>query len=58
MSGSLRIAVLGCGYVGTAFALQAQARGHAVLGVVRSAESVARLQALGVSAHPKTPKPH
>ena len=50
MSGSLRIAVLGCGYVGTAFALQAQARGHAVLGVVRSGESVARLQALGVSA--------
>ena len=50
VSGSLRIAVLGCGYVGTAFALQAQARGHAVLGVVRSGESVARLQALGVSA--------
>jgi nucleoside-diphosphate-sugar epimerase len=50
VSGSLRIAVLGCGYVGTAFALQAQARGHAVLGVVRSAESVARLQALGVAA--------
>ena len=45
-----RIAVLGCGYVGTAFALQAQARGDVVLGVVRSAESCARLQALGLSA--------
>jgi nucleoside-diphosphate-sugar epimerase len=50
VSGSLRIAILGCGYVGTAFALQAQARGHAVLGVVRSAESVARLHALGIAA--------
>jgi nucleoside-diphosphate-sugar epimerase len=50
VSGSLRIAVLGCGYVGTAFALQAQARGHAVLGVVRSEESCARLRALGISA--------
>jgi nucleoside-diphosphate-sugar epimerase len=50
VSGSLRIAVLGCGYVGTAFALQAQARGHTVLGVVRSQESVGRLQALGISA--------
>ena len=50
VSGPLRIAVLGCGYVGTSLALQAQARGHAVLGVVRSGESVARLQALGVPA--------
>jgi len=47
---SLHIAVLGCGYVGTAFALQARARGHAVLGVVRSEESCARLRALGISA--------
>lgn len=50
VSGPLRIAVLGCGYVGTSLALQAQARGHAVMGVVRSAESVVRLQALGISA--------
>lgn len=50
VSGSLRIAVLGCGYVGTAFALQALARGHTVLGVVRSEESCARLRALGISA--------
>ena len=47
---SLHIAVLGCGYVGTAFALQARARGHAVLGVVRSEESCARLRALGIPA--------
>jgi nucleoside-diphosphate-sugar epimerase len=47
---SLHIAILGCGYVGTAFALQARARGHAVLGVVRSEESCARLRALGISA--------
>lgn len=50
VSSPLRIAVLGCGYVGTAFALQALARGHAVLGVVRSEESCARLRALGISA--------
>lgn len=50
VSRPLRIVVLGCGYVGTAFALQARARGHAVVGVVRSAESCARLQALGLAA--------
>lgn len=46
----LKIAILGCGYVGTAFALQAQTTGHQVLGIVRSEASVARLAALGVSA--------
>lgn len=45
-----RIAVLGCGYIGTAFALQAQAQGHPVLGVVRSAESCERLRGLGLGA--------
>lgn len=46
----MKIAILGCGYVGTAFALQAQASGHQVLGIVRSEASVARLAVLGVSA--------
>lgn len=50
MSTGKRIVVLGCGYVGTAFALQAQAHGHAVVGVVRSVESRDRLRALGVTA--------
>ncbi len=50
MSAGKRIVVLGCGYVGAAFASQAQAHGHAVVGVVRSVESRDRLRAHGVAA--------
>lgn len=50
MSRQLRIVVLGCGYVGAAFASQALAHGHAVVGVVRSAESRDRLHAAGIEA--------
>lgn len=50
MSAPLRIAVLGCGYVGAAFARQAKAAGHDVLGVVRSIASRDRLRAEGLAA--------
>ena len=50
MSVSLKIAVLGCGYVGAAFARQAKAAGHEVLGVVRSEASRDRLRAEGLPA--------
>jgi nucleoside-diphosphate-sugar epimerase len=50
VSAGKRIVVLGCGYVGAAFASQAQAHGHAVVGVVRSVESRDRLRTLGVAA--------
>ena len=50
MSTCLRIAVLGCGYVGAAFARQAKAAGHDVLGVVRSIDSRDRLRAEGLKA--------
>ena len=50
MSAPLRIAVLGCGYVGAAFARQAKAAGHDVLGVVRSIDSRDRLRAAGLAA--------
>lgn len=50
MSSSLKIAVLGCGYVGAEFARQARAAGHDVLGVVRSEASRDRLRAEGISA--------
>lgn len=50
MSTSLRIAVLGCGYVGAEFARQASACGHEVLGVVRSEGSRDRLRAEGLRA--------
>ena len=50
MSASLKIAVLGCGYVGAQFARQARAAGHGVLGVVRSEDSRDRLRAEGISA--------
>ena len=50
MSTPLRIAVLGCGYVGAAFARQAKAAGHDVLGVVRSIDSRDRLRAEGLAA--------
>ena len=50
MSVSLKIAVLGCGYVGSEFARQARAAGHEVLGVVRSGASRDKLRAEGISA--------
>lgn len=50
MSAALKIAVLGCGYVGAEFARQAQAAGHAVLGVVRSEASRDKLRAAGLTA--------
>lgn len=50
MSAPLKIAVLGCGYVGAEFARQARAAGHEVLGVVRSAPSRDRLRQAGVPA--------
>ena len=50
MSASMKIAVLGCGYVGAQFARQARAAGHDVLGVVRSEASRDKLRAEGISA--------
>ena len=50
MSTSLKIAVLGCGYVGAEFARQARAAGHDVLGVVRSESSRDKLRTEGISA--------
>jgi nucleoside-diphosphate-sugar epimerase len=46
----MRIAVLGCGYVGAEFARQAKAAGHDVLGVVRSEASRDKLLAEGITA--------
>ena len=50
MSVPLKIAVLGCGYVGAEFARQAHAAGHDVLGVVRSEASRDKLRAEGLAA--------
>ena len=50
MSANLKIAVLGCGYVGAEFARQARAAGHDVLGVVRSESSRDKLRAEGIPA--------
>ena len=50
MSDVLKIAVLGCGYVGAEFARQARAAGHDVLGVVRSEASRDKLRAEGLVA--------
>ena len=50
MSAPLKIAVLGCGYVGAEFARQARAAGHEVLGVVRSEGSRDKLRAEGLAA--------
>lgn len=50
MSTSLKIAVLGCGYVGAEFARQARADGHDVLGVVRSESSRDKLRTEGIAA--------
>jgi nucleoside-diphosphate-sugar epimerase len=46
----MKIAVLGCGYVGAEFARQAKAAGHEVLGVVRSEASRDKLRAEGITA--------
>jgi nucleoside-diphosphate-sugar epimerase len=50
VSVSLKIAVLGCGYVGAEFARQARAAGHDVLGVVRSEASRDNLRSEGIAA--------
>lgn len=50
MSAPLRIAVLGCGYVGAEFARQARTAGHDVFGVVRSEASRDALRAEGIAA--------
>lgn len=50
MSAPLKIAVLGCGYVGAEFARQARAAGHEVLGVVRSEASRDKLRTEGLAA--------
>ena len=50
MNAQLKIAVLGCGYVGAEFARQARAAGHDVLGVVRSAASRDKLRGEGIAA--------
>lgn len=46
----MKIAVLGCGYVGSEFARQARAAGHEILGVVRSEASRDKLRAEGLAA--------
>lgn len=46
----MKIAVLGCGYVGAQFARLAKAHGHEILGVVRSDASRDRLRAEGLAA--------
>ncbi len=46
----MKIAVLGCGYVGAEFARQAKTAGHEVLGVVRSEASRDKLRAEGLAA--------
>ncbi len=46
----MKIAVLGCGYVGAQFARLAKAQGHEILGVVRSDASRDRLRAEGLAA--------
>jgi nucleoside-diphosphate-sugar epimerase len=50
VSAPLKIAVLGCGYVGAEFARQARAAGHDVLGIVRSEASRDKLRTEGISA--------
>ena len=46
----MKIAVLGCGYVGAEFARQAKAAGHDLLGVVRSEASRDKLRGEGIAA--------
>lgn len=45
-----RVLIIGCGYTGRRIALLEQARGHAVTGVVRHADSAERLRGLGIHA--------
>lgn len=45
-----KIIILGCGYIGTAFAKLALAQGYAVCGVVRSESSRKRLESQGIPA--------
>ena len=45
-----KIIILGCGYIGTAFARLAQAQGYVVCGIVRSEVSRERLESQGVTA--------
>jgi nucleoside-diphosphate-sugar epimerase len=46
----MKIAILGCGYVGAEFARQAKAAGHDILGVVRSEASRDKLRGEGITA--------
>ena len=46
----MKIAILGCGYVGAEFARQAKAAGHDILGVVRSEASRDKLRGEGIAA--------
>ena len=46
----MKIAILGCGYVGAEFARQAKADGHDILGVVRSEASRDKLRGEGITA--------
>ena len=44
----MRVLILGCGYVGTEAGRQLVAAGHSVVGVCRSAERTAEIEALGI----------
>ena len=44
----MKILILGCGYIGTAFAHLAKSQGHEVLGVVRSEKSKEQLETSGI----------
>lgn len=46
-----QILILGCGYLGSAFAIAAEAQGHAVRAVTRNAATVESLESKGVSAY-------
>lgn len=50
VSQSRKIIILGCGYIGTAFAHLAKAKGYQVCGVVRSEASRTRLESQGITA--------
>lgn len=44
----MKIIILGCGYIGSAFAHLAKSQGHQVLGVVRSEKSKQQLESTGI----------
>lgn len=46
-----RILILGCGYVGRAFAIEALQKGYQVVAITRNVETVAELSQLGCQAH-------